>query len=110
MFGNFPELDYVAAVRSGTLPANIEVIEFFLETGAYLDAPYAQQHYLSANYTHVARAVLEHGVNLVAQLVATRQVGRAHAGEPVVQSGRHARPAAGASRASRGRTRSVAGR
>jgi len=73
VFGNFPELDYVAAVRSGTLPPNIEVIEFFLETASYLDAPYAQQHYLSANYTHVARAVLDHGVNLIAQMVATRE-------------------------------------
>ena len=72
VFGNFPDLDYVAAVRTGTLPANIQVIEFFLETGAYLGSPYAQQHYLSANYTHVARDVLAHGVNVVAQLVATR--------------------------------------
>ena len=39
VFGNYPELDYVAAVRAGTLPANIEVVEFFLEPGAYLDAP-----------------------------------------------------------------------
>jgi acyl-CoA hydrolase len=74
VFGDFPELEYVAAVRSGTLPANIEVMEFFLETGAYLDSPYAQQHYLSANYTHVAREVLTGGVNVIAQLVAKRVV------------------------------------
>lgn len=74
VFGDFPELDYVAAVRNGTLPANVEVIEFFLETGAYLGSPYAQQHYLSANYTHVEREVLAQGVNVIAQLVAKRVV------------------------------------
>lgn len=74
VFGDFPELDYVAAVRNGTLPSNIEVIEFFLETGAYLGSPYAQQHYLSANYTHVGREVLAHGVNVIAQLIAKRVV------------------------------------
>jgi acyl-CoA hydrolase len=74
VFGNYPELDYVNAVRSGTLPANIEVVEFFLEPGAYLNAPYAQQHYLSANYTHVGAEVLRRGVNVVAHLVARRTV------------------------------------
>ncbi len=74
VFGNFPELDYVEALRSGALPPNIRVVEFFLETGAYLDSPYAQQHYLSANYTHVVRDVLTRGVNVVAQLVAKRVV------------------------------------
>ena len=72
VFGNYPELDYVAAVRAGQVPSNIEVIEFFLEPGAYLGNAYAQQHYLSANYTHVTREVLAHGVNVVAQMIATR--------------------------------------
>jgi len=74
VFGDYPELDYVSAVRSGTLPANIEVVEFFLEPGAYLNAPYAQQHYLSANYTHVGAEVLRRGVNVLAHLVARRTV------------------------------------
>ena len=34
VFGNCPELDYVAAVRAGQVPSNIKVIEFFLEPGA----------------------------------------------------------------------------
>jgi acyl-CoA hydrolase len=74
VFGNYPELDYVDAVRAGRLPANIQVTEFYLEPGAYLRSPYAQQHYLSANYTHIAREVLARGVNVVAQLVARRMV------------------------------------
>ena len=75
VFGNYPELDYVTALRSATLPSNVEVIEFFLEPGAYLGNPTAQQHYLSANYTDVARAVIAHGANVLAQLVAKRIVG-----------------------------------
>ncbi len=74
VFGNYPELDYVAAVRAGTLPTNIEVVEFFLEPGAYLNVPYVQQHYLSANYTHVGAEVLRRGVNVIAHLVARRTV------------------------------------
>jgi acyl-CoA hydrolase len=74
VFGTYPELDYVEAVRAGRLPQNIQVTEFFLEPGAYLGSPYAQQHYLSANYTQVAREVLARGVNVVAQLVARRTV------------------------------------
>jgi acyl-CoA hydrolase len=72
VFGNYPALDYVAAARAGSVPSNISIDEFYLEPGAYLDAPYVQQHYLSANYTHVARDVLRLGVNVLAQLIARR--------------------------------------
>jgi acyl-CoA hydrolase len=74
VFGSYPELDYVDAMRAGTLPRNVQVTEFFLEPGAYLGSPYVQQHYLSANYTHVAREVLARGVNVLGQLVAKRVV------------------------------------
>jgi acyl-CoA hydrolase len=75
VFGTYPELDYVTALRSGSLPSNVEVIEFFMEPGAYLNNPTAQQHYLSANYTSVAREVIARGANVLAQLVAKRVVG-----------------------------------
>ena len=42
----------------GRLPPNVRVQEFFMEPGAWLDAPLAQQSYASINYTHVARSVL----------------------------------------------------
>jgi acyl-CoA hydrolase len=73
VFGNYPDLDYVTALRSGTLPANIEVVEFFFEPGAFLGNAYAQQHFLCANYTHVAREILARA-NVVAQMVAKRVV------------------------------------
>ena len=73
VFGNYPELDYVVALRANRMPANIEVIEFFHAPGAFLGSRHAQQHYLSANYTHVAREILEH-VNVIAQMVSARVV------------------------------------
>ena len=74
VFADYPELDYVLAAKAGTLPPNIEVIEFFFEPGAWLGVDAAQQHYLSANYTHVARDFLARGANVIAQLVAKRTV------------------------------------
>jgi acyl-CoA hydrolase len=72
LFGGYPELEYAKALRAGTLPSNIQVNEFFLLAGAWLGVPLAQQHYISANYTHAMRYVLARGVNVVAQLVAKR--------------------------------------
>jgi acyl-CoA hydrolase len=71
-FGGYPPLAYAEAIRNGTLPPNVTVNEFFFEAGQWLNSPYAQQHYISANYTHALAAVLDRGVNVVAQLVSQR--------------------------------------
>jgi acyl-CoA hydrolase len=68
--GGYPELAYAQAQRRGELPANIEVDEFFLQAGMWLNDPEVQQTYISANYTHATRYILERGCNVVAQLVA----------------------------------------
>jgi hypothetical protein len=70
VFDGYPELAYVEPVRSGTLPPNIEVNEFFLQAGAWLGSPTAQQSYISANYTHAMRDVTDRGLDVVGQLVA----------------------------------------
>ena len=70
VFGDYPDLDYVADVRAGTVPPNIEVFEFFMRTGEYLNNGGAQQHYVYSNYTHVARDMLLNGINVLAQAVA----------------------------------------
>jgi acyl-CoA hydrolase len=70
VFGGYPELEYVRLIEQNRLPKNIEVIEFFLEPGAWLDNQHLQQRYLSANYTHVARDILRRGLNVIAQVVA----------------------------------------
>ncbi|MBV9630918.1 MAG: acetyl-CoA hydrolase [Xanthobacteraceae bacterium] len=72
LFAGYPELEYGLAQRAGRLPPNIEVNEFFFLAGSRLHSPSAQQSYISANYTHALRYALDHGVNVFAQLVATR--------------------------------------
>src|SRR5436309_13860840 len=64
-----PELDYVAPLRKGTLPDNIRVSEFYFQPGSFLRSPLAQQNYVSSNYTHAVRDVLDAGINVFAQMV-----------------------------------------
>lgn len=73
VFGDYPDLDYVKDLKSNRLPGHITVSEFFLKTGDYLHNAHAQQHYISANYTHVARSMLDLGVNVLAQEVAVKE-------------------------------------
>jgi len=70
LFGGYPELAYVDPVRLGRLPPNIRVSEFYFQPGSFLSSPIAQQQYVSSNYTHVVRDLLDAGVNVLAQLVA----------------------------------------
>lgn len=69
LFGGYPTLGYVDFVRRGELPANIQVSEFYFQPGSFLDSPLAQQSYMSSNYTHVVRDLLDAGINVLAQLV-----------------------------------------
>jgi hypothetical protein len=74
LFGGYPDLAYAAALHANALPPNISVIEFFFLAGAWLHVPFAQQHYISANYTHASSYILARGLNVVLQLVAKRVV------------------------------------
>ncbi|EIL98407.1 acetyl-CoA hydrolase [Rhodanobacter denitrificans] len=55
------------------LPANVEVHEFYLQSGALLRSASAQRSYISQNYTHVARDLALQDINLLVQLVARRE-------------------------------------
>ena len=96
VFGAYTELEYVRLIEQGRLPDNIEVVEFFLEPGAWLGSEAFQQNYLSSNYTHVARDAH------AARTERDRAAGRAPAGrrsaggpaEPRRKPGSHRRPAA----------------
>jgi len=74
LFGGYPDLAYAGALRAGALPPNIRVTEFFFLAGRWQHVPAAQQHYVSANYTHAASYLLAAGMNVVTQLVAKRVV------------------------------------
>jgi acyl-CoA hydrolase len=69
LFSGYPELDYVEPCKRGELPKNIRVTEFYFQPGSFLDSPLAQQNYMSSNYTHVVRDLLDAGINVLAQLV-----------------------------------------
>src|SRR6266487_4874669 len=73
LFAGYPELAYAVALRERRLPPNVKVDEFFFAAGTRLGIAAAQQSYISANYTHALRYVLDRGVNVIAQLVAKRE-------------------------------------
>ena len=74
LFGDYEELGYAKAVRTNTLPDNIQVSEFYFKAGAMKNCSSAQQHYISSNYTFVSRDLLLNGVNVLAQIVAEKEV------------------------------------
>lgn len=74
VFGDYASLEYMRAIRTNTLPDNISVSEFYFKAGAMKHVPSAQQHYISTNYTFVCRDLLDNGVNVLAQLVAEKQI------------------------------------
>lgn len=71
IFGDYPELDFLADLHEDCLPANIHVQQFFMQPGSLLHSLSAQQDYICSNYSHAARDINAAGLNLVAQLVAS---------------------------------------
>ena len=71
VFGDYPELDFLAELKRDSLPPNIHVQQFFMQPGSLLHSEAAQQDYVSSNYSHAARDINAAGLNLVAQLVAS---------------------------------------
>jgi acyl-CoA hydrolase len=69
LFSGYPELEYADPSKRGELPENIRVTEFYFKPGSFLDSPLAQQNYISSNYSHVVRDVLDAGINVLAQQV-----------------------------------------
>src|SRR2546421_8353646 len=69
LFDGYPELSYVEQLKRGKLPDNIRVTEFYFRPGSFLNSPLAQQSYMSSNYTHVVRDLLDTGLNVLALLV-----------------------------------------
>jgi acyl-CoA hydrolase len=74
VWGNYPSLNYLDDLSKNRLPPNIEVSEFFLRAGMFLNNLAEQQNYISSNYTHIARDMLENGVNVLSQMVAKKEI------------------------------------
>ncbi len=69
---DYPDLDYLTDRAAGQLAANVRVHEFYFASGSQLGNADAQRHYISQNYTHVARDLAAAGVNVMLQQVARR--------------------------------------
>jgi acyl-CoA hydrolase len=52
VFGDYPELDFLAGLQRDNLPANIHIQQFFMQPGSLLHSASAQQDYVSSNYSH----------------------------------------------------------
>ncbi|MFW5927033.1 MAG: acetyl-CoA hydrolase/transferase C-terminal domain-containing protein, partial [Wenzhouxiangella sp.] len=77
LFGSdYPRLDYLVDLESGDVPNNVSVTEFYFQSGAALGQARRQRRYISSNYTHVARDLVDRGINLLLQLVAGPHEGR----------------------------------
>ena len=69
IFGDYPDLDYEQDRQAGTLPPNVDILEFYFPAGRFMHNDYAQQNYICSNYTHVARDMMDAGVNVLLQMV-----------------------------------------
>jgi acyl-CoA hydrolase len=74
VWGNYPALAYLTDLSSNRLPPNVEVSEFFMKAGVFLNNVVEQQNYISSNYTHICRDMLENGVNVLSQIVAKKSI------------------------------------
>ncbi|MCB0379455.1 MAG: hypothetical protein KDD33_13255 [Bdellovibrionales bacterium] len=70
VFKDYPNLNYEEDRQQQTLPTNVRIIEFYFQAGKMMGNAQAQQDYVSCNYTHVARDLIDQGVNVLAQMVA----------------------------------------
>jgi hypothetical protein len=66
----YPRLEYVGDLRGRSVPENVRVTEFYLQSGSALGNALSQRHHVSSNYTHVPRDLMDRGVNLILQLAA----------------------------------------
>ena len=73
LFGDYPDPEYHVDRDNGQLPPNVKIIEFYFPAGRQLNSRHSQENYVCSNYTHVARDVLDAGVNVIAQLVAVSE-------------------------------------
>ncbi len=73
---DYPRLAWLQDLQRNRLPDNVRVVEFYFQPGQALGRALQQRHYISSNYTHVARDLSDRGVNLIMQLVARDRAGR----------------------------------
>ncbi|MBF0204731.1 MAG: hypothetical protein HQK67_10560, partial [Desulfamplus sp.] len=71
---DFPDLEYVLDMRKKQTPPNFVLMEFFNKAAGWMSSAHAAQHYLGSNYTHAIRDAVINGCNVLAQLVAKKEI------------------------------------
>lgn len=74
-FKDYPELAYIEDIKKDRVPKHIHLKEFYFQSGQFLGTPSAQQNYISCNYTHVARDMVNQGINVIVQMIAVDRQG-----------------------------------
>ncbi|GAB6094189.1 hypothetical protein JCM14469_04410 [Desulfatiferula olefinivorans] len=74
LWSGYVELEYAADARKQKLPPNVEVSEFFYKAGAFMNNAHMQQNYISTNYTHAARDVVDFGMNVAGALIGQKVI------------------------------------
>ncbi|MFK7956289.1 MAG: acetyl-CoA hydrolase/transferase C-terminal domain-containing protein [Lysobacterales bacterium] len=72
LFGDYEELAFLQPLKAGALPPNIQVSEVYFKAGSMKNQDTAQQNYISSNYTHIVRDMLDLGLNILVQMVAEK--------------------------------------
>ncbi|MFT6047773.1 MAG: hypothetical protein ACI9WC_003490 [Arenicella sp.] len=70
LYSGYSDLLYARDLLANKLPSNVQVSEFFLQAGAYLNNLHAQGNYISANYSQVSSYLLDKKIDIVIQMVA----------------------------------------
>lgn len=70
VFADYPDLQFEKDRKENKVPSNIKLLEFYYPPGKYLNNSLAQRSYISSNFTHAARDILDRDVNLICQMVA----------------------------------------
>ncbi len=71
---DFPDFEYVLDMRKNTVPPNFTLMEFFNKAAGWMGNAHAARNYLGSNYTHAVRDALINGCNVLAQLVAKKEI------------------------------------
>ena len=74
IFNGVLEFDYMIDFRSGKMPENVEIYEFFGKAGANLNEPHYQMNFIASNYTHSARDAIDFGANVFGQMLSCRDL------------------------------------
>lgn len=75
IFGGYPDFDYMIDLKSGKLPKNVEMFEFYSKAGSIMNLPSQHRNYLPSNYTHVYRdAFWTQKTNVFGQLISCKEI------------------------------------